>query len=383
MTGAMTACRVCEAALGAADYDAPAPAMTSLSTWIDVPTVVSVCRACGHVQSPDLPDVQAFYDHEYRISLQSDDHDQLYDMGADGPVFRTAHQTALLTALDLPQGGQVLDFGAAKAATTRRLMALRPDLRPHVFDVSEDYRRHWAGWVPVQAQATYALPAEWSGRFDLITAHFVLEHVASPVPVLADLARCLAPGGQVFFTVPDPEGNPGDLLVADHLNHFVPSSIHATLQAAGLQVVSLRQDLFRGAHVVVAQAASDTISKPQPQPDPKAALALLTQWRDLFANLSATLARPEAKGAHIAIYGAGFYGALFAPLVGPCLVAYLDRNPHLQGSTLNGHPILPPEACPPVDLVIAALNPARARAILPPDPAWLPKGARLVYPASA
>jgi SAM-dependent methyltransferase len=368
----MTGCRVCGAALGAPDHAAPPPAMTSLSTWLEVPTKVWVCRACGHVQSPDLPDVQAFYDHDYRISLQSDDHDQLYEMGADGPVFRTAHQAALLAALDRGPGARLLDFGAAKATTTRRLIALRPDLVPHVFDVSEDYRPHWAQWVPAAQQATYALPAEWSGRFDLITAHFVLEHVAAPVPVLADLARCLAPGGRLFFSVPDPIGNPGDLLVADHLNHFVPSSIHAALAAAGLHATSLRQDLFRGAHVVVAESGPGTT----PAPDTAPALALLAEWQRLFAALAAL----PAQGARIAVYGAGFYGALFAPRLGAGLVAFLDRNPHLQGGTLHGRPILPPEACPPVDLVVAALNPARARAILPPDAPWLPQGARILYP---
>ena len=372
----MTACRVCAAPLGAPDHAAPAPAMTSLSTWLAVPTEVWVCRACGHVQSPDLPNVQAFYDHDYRISLQSDDHDQLYEMGPDGAVFRTAHQAALLAALDLPQGARLLDFGAAKATTTRRLMALRPDLNPHVFDVSEDYRSHWAGWIPPEAQATYALPAEWSGRFDLITAHFVLEHVAAPVAVLADLARSLAPGGKLFFSVPDPIGNPGDLLVVDHLNHFVPSSIHLALAAAGLHAVSLRQDLFRGAHVVVAKAGPPAASIPV---EPQAPLLLLAEWTRMFASLD----RLGQPGQRIAVYGAGFYGALFAPRLVAGLVAFLDRNPHLQGSTLEGRPILPPEACPPVDLVVAALNPARARKILPPDATWLPPGARVIYPGEA
>lgn len=371
-------CRVCHAPLGAPDYFQPAPAMTSLSTRINVPTEVTVCDTCGHVQSPDLPDVQAFYDHDYRISLQSDDHDQLYEMGPDGPVFRTGHQAALLLTLDIPQGARVLDFGAAKATTTRRLLAMRPDLRPHVFDVSEDYRSHWSGWIATEAQATYRLPQDWEGRFDLITAHFVLEHVSDPVTVLRELARSLAPNGRLFFTVPDPIGNPGDLLVADHLNHFVASSIHTALQAAGLRAVSLRQDLFRGAHVVLAQVGEALTDLPQPVPEE--ARALLEEWRRLFAGISATLSLSEAKTSRIAIYGAGFYGVLFAPLVGPGLICFLDRNPHLHGSTVEGHPVLPPEACPPVDLVVAALNPAKARAILPPDATWLPPGARVVYP---
>jgi len=369
----MTACRICATPLGAPDYAAPAPAMTSLSTWLQVPTQVWVCRICGHAQSPDLPDVQAFYDHDYRISLQSADHDQLYEMGADGPIFRTAHQAALLAALDLPKAARLLDFGAAKATTTRHLFALRPDLRPHVFDVSEDYRPYWAGWVPDAAQATYRLPDDWTGRFDFITAHFVLEHVAAPVTVLSEVKRCLAPGGRLFFTIPDPIGNPGDLLVTDHLNHFLPSSIHTALAGADLHALSLRQDLFRGAHVVLATAGKATSPAAT---DPAPTLALLAEWQHMFA----TLDRLSAAGLRIAIYGAGFYGALFAPRLGPGLQVFLDRNPYLQGGMLEGLPILPPESCPAVDLIVAALNPARARAILPADVSWLPPGARVVYP---
>ena len=221
----MKICRICQTALGPPDYFADAPAMTSLSTMIEVETSVSVCRNCGHPQSPDLPNVQAFYDHDYRISLQSADHDQLYEMGVDGPIFRTHHQMKLLLDLDVPQGGKVLDFGAAKAVTLRSFMEHRNDIFPHVFDVSEDYRSHWDGWISADAQATYELPARWSDHFDLITAHFVIEHVADPVAVFRSLENCLAPSGQLFFTVPDPISNPGDFLVVDHLNHFVASSL--------------------------------------------------------------------------------------------------------------------------------------------------------------
>jgi SAM-dependent methyltransferase len=343
-----------------------------------VPTEVWVCRACGHVQSPDLPDLHTFYDQDYRISLQSNEHDQLYELSTEGPVFRTAHQAGLLSELDLPEGAAVLDFGAGKATTTRRLAALRPDIRPHVFDVSECYQSHWADWLPTTAQATYVLPSTWYSRFDLITAHFVLEHTAIPVAVLADLARCLAPNGRLFFTVPDPITNPGDLLVVDHLNHFTVSSIHTALAASGLFALSLRQDQFRGAHVVLA-AAGQEANVPQAA-NPELALSLLRDWSSAFAALSTKLDEPEMANARVAIYGAGFYGALFAPMVGARLVGFLDRNPHLLGATLGGLPIMLPEDCPPVDLIIAAVNPIRARLILPSSTNWLPSGARIFYP---
>ena len=370
----MKACRICNHDLGMPDYAAPAPAMTSLSTRIAMPTEVYVCRDCGHVQSPDLPDVQAFYDHDYRISLQSDDHDQLYAIENDMPIFRTEHQARLLEMVDIAQDANVLDFGAAKAHTLRRFLSKRPDLNPFVFDVSEDYRTHWADWIPTDSQATYRLPDHWNGKFDLITAHFVIEHVADPIDVLRSLAGCLRTGGRLFFTVPDPVGNPGDMLVADHLNHFVPSSLDRLLHLSGLKPISIRQDLFRGAHVILAEVGESDLHL---ETDVKPALDVLNAWRTTLDTLPALL---EGGGnGPIAIYGAGFYGSLFSGYTGERAICFLDQNPHLQGGTLSGLPILAPKECPPVAVVLAALSPKRARTILPANQPWLPDGAKIIY----
>lgn len=371
----MTNCRVCTKALDKADYSSPAPAMTSLSTRIAVPTIVHVCRNCGHVQSPDLPDVQAFYDHEYRISLQSDDHDQLYAIEDGKPVFRTQKQVNLLAELEIPKGAKVLDFGAAKAVTLREFFKARPDIQPHVFDVSEDYREHWQSWLPNDAQATYALPVSWAGKFDLITAHFVLEHVADPVAVLADLVRCLSPDGQLFFTVPDPIENSGDLLVADHLNHFVTSSIGHVLSRVGMEITSLRQDKFRGAHVVVAVAGDGAAIEPVKT---SKVLKLLGEWNAILTTLSENLAKTDT--GPIAIYGAGFYGALFSAHIDNRSICFLDRNPHLQGEEMHGLPVFLPEDCPDVSAIVVALNPNCARSILSEDADWIPKDTALIYP---
>ena len=374
----MKVCRICGVGLAGPAYHADAPAMSSMSTLIAVATDVFVCLACGHAQSPDLPDVQAFYDTEYRISLQSDDHDQLYEVRGGVAVFRTAHQAHLMAELAVPAGACVLDFGAAKAATLRAFHAARPDIQPYVFDVSNDYRSFWSGWVPAAQQASYALPDHWAGRFNLITAHFVLEHVADPVGILGDLARCLAPGGQLFFTVPDPVGNSGDLLVVDHLNHFTLPSLESALAAAGLQPVAISQTRFRGAHVVLACAVS---SAPISDPAPVVAriLADLAGWQHALAAIDRV-----ARDGRSAIYGAGFYGTLIASRLTRPPACFLDRNPHLQGQDHLGIPVLPPEACPAdIALVFAGLNPRLARAVLGEQAAWLPEAAQVVYPFEA
>ena len=176
----MTTCRVCASPIGEVAYEASAPALTSMMAFIDIPTLVFVCDDCGHAQCADLPDIETFYDTTYRISLESDDHDQIFAVAADGsPIYRTDHQAAIgLRLMDLPQGAAILDYGAGKATTLRKMCAARPDLKPHVFDVSRDYMPAWTGWVTPENQSTYSVPEAWSGRFQAIISHFVIEHVA-------------------------------------------------------------------------------------------------------------------------------------------------------------------------------------------------------------
>lgn len=370
----MTPCRVCGAECGPPVYRAEAPAITSLSTRLDAPTEAHLCRACGHAQSPDLPDLAAFYDTEYRISLASDAHDQLYEIRDGRPVYRTAKQAELVLAHSAPpQGARVLDYGAAKAATLRALCAARPDLQPHVFDVSEDYRAHWAEWVPDAAQATYRAPAEWAGRFDLVTAHFVLEHVAAPVEAFRDIARLLAPGGRAFVTVPDLLSNPGDLLVVDHVNHFTRPSIARALAAAGLHAEAVLADAFRGAFVIVATPGDANAAAGDVAGTVAAVQRIAAFWRDARTRLLAAAERHGGRPA--AIYGAGFYGVFVAAALAgrQRLVGHLDRNPHVRESAPVQpvfDPMDPPEG---VELVYAGLNPAIARPVLS---AWLAETGR-------
>lgn len=372
MTGALASCRVCAASLGAPDFDDPGPSLASIRAVLEVPTRVWLCATCGHAQGPDLPDLADFYDRQYRISLDVDGHDQLYQNAAGEAVFRTEKQAEIVLTLDIPWGAAVLDFGAGKATTLQRVLALRPDLHPHVFDVSTDYAAHWATWVPNDAQATYDLPEAWTGRFDLITAHFVLEHVPDPVAVLAEMRRCLAPEGRIFLTVPDAGGNTGDLLVVDHLNHFSRSSLDRALDRAGLAAAMVDREAFGGAFAVTAKAGNLTAPAPVDLAPMRAAL---DQWRGILDRLGARRLR-----APVAIYGAGFYGSIVAARLATPPACFLDRNPYLQGQSHLDLPVLPPEECPAgLATLVAALNPRIARDVLEGQMPWLPQGVEVIW----
>lgn len=361
----MRSCRICGAALSAPIYEAPAPAITSLTTILNVPTTIWLCDVCEHAQSPDIPDVQKFYDTEYQISAASEEHDQLYEMVNGRAVYRTDRQAeVVLELLQLRQGARVLDFGCAKAATLRKVLAKRPDIMPYVFDVSDSYETFWRAWLAPDRCATHVLPGAWRGQFDAVTAHYMLEHVVDPVGVVASVHTLLNDGGQLFLSVPDPITNPGDLLVVDHLNHFTPASLVETMVRAGFAVERLERRALQAALVVIARRVGDATYVDTPKYESEIR-KIGRFWRDASERLRAfAVANPSLP---CAIYGAGFYGTWVASVVRNHvhLVGFIDNNQHLQNDTHFALPVMAPTALPnDVKTIFVGLNPLRARQIL-------------------
>lgn len=382
----MMACRVCGSHIAEAAYEASAPALTTAMAFVDIPTLAFVCDECGHAQSGDLPDIEAFYDTSYQISLESDEHDQIFAVGADNqPIYRTDHQAAMsLRLLDLPPEAAILDYGAAKSTTLRKMHRARPDLRPHVFDVSADYRAAWQGWVAPEDQASYTVPAAWAGRFQAVMSHFVIEHVMEPVAFLTVLHGLLAPEGKLLLSMPDVAANPGDMAVADHLNHFSVPSLRRALALAGFVVETIDTEVFPGAFFVVARRAAEAV----PVIDDKAAIAeaagkareICAFWKEAAIRIDG--AAKEFAGRRAAIYGSGFYGSWLCSRIESKvdLHAFLDQNPNLQGTTHFGRPVIAPaNIAGDVEVVFIGLNPLKARAAIAQQPSLHRSGLNLVW----
>lgn len=362
-------CRICDSALGEPVYTAGAPSITSIATTLDVGASVYVCETCGHAQSPDLPDLATYYDTDYKITLASEDYDHLYDTIDGVQVFRAEHQSRLVRETCAPrQGARILDYGAAKAATLRRLLGEVPGAEGYVFDVSRDYQDSWSDWIPSERQAAYELPTHWAGTFDLVTSHFVLEHVADPLRMLRDLARMLKPDGKIFLLVPDAIANPGDLVVVDHVNHFTVSSLNRALAGAGLKLDRLERGAYRGAYLAVASRAhgqAAALDRALLARELAELFEIAALWRDVRGIVDAEAAALASR--KLAIYGAGFYGTFIAAALESRIrpACFLDRNPHAQKAPHLGLAVLDPAALPAdVDTVFAGLNPRIARDVL-------------------
>lgn len=382
----MTSCRVCSKEIVSPAYETPAPALTSIMTLLDIPTRAYICDGCGHAQCDEIPDIKGFYDTGYRISLSSEDHDQIFAVKPDGTViYRTDHQAEISrNLLNLSQGAKLLDYGAAKATTLRKVVAARPDIKPHVFDVSADYAPAWEGWIAPEAQATYEAPEEWTGRFDAAMSHFVIEHVADPVGFISGIRKLLKPHGTLLLSMPDVSANPGDMTVADHVNHFSEASLRRALAAGGFEVSVLDTTSFPGAFFVVAVRSETPVKEEQDAALVRQAvdrgLEICDFWRASAGRLEKQAA--NFRGRKAAIYGAGFYGSWIFSRIGKDIevTAFLDQNPNMQNATHFGHPVTAPTAiAEDAEALFIGLNPLKARAAIGNMPYLHKPGLELVW----
>ncbi|MEO9119878.1 MAG: class I SAM-dependent methyltransferase [Solirubrobacteraceae bacterium] len=101
--------------------------------------------------------------------------------------------------------------------------------------------------------------------FDVVSAFHVLEHIPDSRAFLRSLARWVRPGGHVVIEVPNfaayQRGRLGPLWPGlrpgEHLVHFTPRTLAATVRAAGLSPVAVRSPVYVGPPQDLAQALWD------------------------------------------------------------------------------------------------------------------------------
>lgn len=365
----------------------PGHSLTSLGQIHPGETRVWACDSCAHVQTDEMEEVAEYYDQHYNILVESEEEDQIYEVRDGRPLYRTAHQVAVLQdKLRLPEGARLLDYGCAKSSTMQALQALRPDLQPHFFDVSERYRTFWEKFAKPEQWAIYAPRAEWAGSFDVVTSFFSLEHIVQPLETLRSIHALVKPGGLFYCVVPNVQSNIADFIVIDHVNHFTRCSLTCLLALAGFAVREIDAQAHRGAFVMVAQRQE--LIDPSASLDTDAVAATLVELRGIAEFWQAAAQRTQAytealaEDAVLAVYGAGFYGAFIAScLAEPARIrCFVDQNPFLQGRRLNGRPIVAPSALPEeVNTLLVGLNPGYARQIIAEIPALAERSLRYFY----
>lgn len=361
--------------------------VTSLCEMYAEPTEVFSCKHCSHTQSRELADVSGYYDTCYKILIETEEEDQLYKIIDGQRVFRIEHQVNTLQhKIVIPEGARVLDYGCAKGASLKRLVAMRPDITPCLFDVSEMYIPFWRKFTCPENWATYTPRPDWRASFDLVTSYFALEHVAQPAGMLATVFDLLKPGGCFYCIVPNCYSNTADLVVIDHINHFSDESLRRLFAQAGFVSIDIDSRSHDGAFIVSGRRPLPGESV-LPYCEDRPRVTQLCQqiqemaayWQGIAAHIRA-FEQAHSHGARAAIYGSGFYGTFIAAALAEfaTVECFLDQNPFRQGKQLLGRPIIAPEALPVgIEVLYVGLNPATARATITAVPMF--QGRRLTF----
>lgn len=127
---------------------------------------------------------------------------------------------------------RLLDFGCGAAGFLQRAKTLAADVTG--IELEARVRDHWAGQLNIVPSVEAA-----GGRYDLITAFHVVEHLPDPRAMLRSLAQMLQPNGRMIVEVPSAEDALLTLYDCDAFQQFTYWSQHLFLfNAATLEMLA-------------------------------------------------------------------------------------------------------------------------------------------------
>lgn len=207
------------------------------------PLTVVECQGCGLGHLAPMPTPQAledWYTHQYRQAYKAAAAPRLGHVLRAGRIALERWQW-LASQPSFAQPARSLDIGASSGEFVYLLRALGVAARgiePHAG--YSQFAREALGLEVAAGTLQQHLPALPAGGFELVSLFHVLEHLPDPVAALRDIARVLAPGGQLFIEVPNVAGmsSPRNTFFRAHTLYFSAHSLQAVAQAAGFEVVA-------------------------------------------------------------------------------------------------------------------------------------------------
>lgn len=384
-----TKCNICNSLEIIKIYTFSDRNITSICSEKNQSSNVYFCSVCTHVMTDPLEDIENFYAEAYNINAGSEEEDQLLRIESGKKVYRYDYQAETFIKklnVDKSSSIKVMDFGAAKATTLKKIVEQCPLITPLVYDVSTNYKHFWDKFVKKEGQFISKLPDDLKKTVDVVSSFFMLEHVADPVSILKTQYSLLKEGGIVYYVIPNLYKNTADLMVLDHVNHFSKCSIAFMMEKIGFIEVNIDEEVNDGWFVVTGKKGGNLkLTKRQLEiPTREESSRLFSEakqiaeyWISAHANI-----KNFKTTKKFAIYGAGFYGSyIFLNLPDsqkPSL--FIDQNPFLQNKKVHGIEVVSPDNLPlDVDLVLVGINPQVAHEAIQSICSWENPDLKFLY----
>jgi len=304
---------------------------------------VYLCNHCGLLQS--LPRV----DRAPRRKAMSSGTD--WGNVRSGKGFRTEACLALVRKrADLSRSLRVLDVGSNRGSFARALLAAAPAAQLICVEPNERVADSCARFERAElVRARIETTRFRDESFDVVHSCHTIEHLKSPLAVLAEHWRTLKPGGLLVVDAPNVALVSSDEIVEEwfidkHLHHFSAATLSRLLDASGFEIID-GPDAADRENLLFAARKRTIAARPvrRAPREVEAALAMLTLYvanraRNLAALADVAREIESLSGKRVALWGAG---RLFDALVlhggfdPQCLSLLIDT--HLRAHVAECH----------------------------------------------
>lgn len=318
--------------------------------------LLSGCLVCGHVFNRAYDPAALDYATEYENSLHFSGRYRAY-----------AEETVRRLATRLDSGSKVVDIGSGRGDFLEMLCR-------HSGCAGTGYDPSQAGGMivadgPIRVDLV-GRPTEAAdlAAADLVSCRHVLEHLADPMELLAEVGLACRPGAVFFLEVPNGLFTIDRLsvwdLIYEHVSYFTPASLRWALARAGFTSDGVHEDF--GGQFLWTEARRSRGERPGPECGgledsfsryPARHSGILEEWRRrISVELSA--------GRRLAVWGAGSKGVMFLNLLdlkaGGGVDWAIDINPRKAGAFVagTGQEIVTPDRLPEIRPdVLLVMNP--------------------------
>jgi SAM-dependent methyltransferase len=319
--------------------------------------LVVACADCGFVYADDLP-AQETFDRYYRELSKYESHDTGGEVAAWAA---TIHRSIVAeVSARLPdRSARILDVGAAsghllaafRAAGFENVVGFDPSPR-----CSQLGLERYGVRIINEPISKIALAGE---RFDIVLLASVLEHLRDVGGAIRGLRKLLAPGGAIWFEVPDAARfaqhvhSPFHQFSLEHINFFTQTSLSRLMSRYGFEAIdswttTRRINLMPDPGIDALFVRRD-VRAPQ-ENDFAGAQAVRRYVEDstlLEAELCARVASLRESGKEIVIWGTGsltMHLLTLEPFRALPIRCFVDANRNYQGKSIGGVPVIAPEA---------------------------------------
>jgi SAM-dependent methyltransferase len=321
---------------------------------------VVVCDECGCGYADGIPD-QRVFDRYYRDMSKYEYHQRA---GAESEYDeRRLAVIADLVAPHVPRReARILDIGCA---TGRLLANLRDRGFPNVIGLDPSpacaTAAHRLYGIDVRCQTLAELGAT-DERVDVAILVGVLEHLRDLDEAFRHLRTILHPGGLLYVEVPDATAfadwpnAPFQDFSTEHINFFAPISLDNLMGRRGFTRVfaarNHREQSYRTimSNVSAVYRKEETVPSAAPRFDHDTAAGLERYIKQCRADDDRLRAKIDAlvdAGRPMLVWGVGTHTTRLMAVsrLGEAnIVAFIESNARYHGKTLQGRPIVPPDA---------------------------------------